>query len=227
MKIVYICLTLVSIQIPVISGQNVISNNLVGMQSSAEINDKEQAHYGIYLRLLAGIGFPETNRNWNANGESDEISVDGTGPALRLQLGASVIPNLIVYGEISGSYMREPDVVWDDIPQTPEHTNFLILDYGLGATYYILPYDFCISGSLTASQTKYGYEESGKIIYTDIGLGANLLIGKEWFLSEKIGAGFALYYHLSNLDDERYKVSVKNTVWGILAAFNFKLADFN
>lgn len=186
----------------------------------------------IYFRILGGYCKPQTTRETNISQLPGEIEVKGSGPIARFQLGYSIIPDVIIYFEIGGIYMRAPNLIIAGQEFTPQtytrlqKTNYMIIEYGLGGTYYFTSFKFFIAASFTASQNKYGYEDSGKIIYTYPGIGINGILGKEWSISTNLGIGISLFYHMSGSFDQRDQILVKNKVYGIATSFTFRVWTF-
>lgn len=61
--------------------------------------------------------------------------------------------------------------------------------------------------------------ENSRNNYNDFGLGTNLVLGKEWWISKNWGIGLAGYYHYSKIPEKEdsYGVnnSIKNNYYGV------------
>lgn len=171
-------------------------------------------HDGFFLRIHYGFG----------NGlvvEQDYLGSDrefeGLAGVLRLQVGHEIADNLILFGEYGGFVMQKPDMHWQGETVSEADAEIAIVDLGIGLTYYFMPINIYLSGSLTLSgnsiDLKGEEEEAGG------GLGVYFAVGKEWWISENWGIGVALFAYYSSTEvenkdlDETYDVS--NRVFGI------------
>ena len=155
--------------------------------SSASSGDGTHTHDGFYFRGLFGFG-PATTTFDNYLG--NELKFEGGATAMRLQFGYAVIDDLIIFLDNGVIVMGEPDVTYggNDIEQGNSQVS--VSDFGIGVSYYLMPYNIFISASLLLFYTSFeGNYIEGE---TDYGVGYQLSIGKEWWISKNWGIGVAL-----------------------------------
>nr|MBC8278674.1 hypothetical protein [FCB group bacterium] len=72
-----------------------------------------------------------------------------------------------------------------------------INDFGVGISYYIMPTNIFLSGSITMSKdrikTKNDDDQTETEATTESGLGFYLSAGKEWWVSDKWALGCAVF----------------------------------
>ncbi|MFC1573396.1 hypothetical protein ACFL6M_07340 [Candidatus Eisenbacteria bacterium] len=146
---------------------------------------------GFFLRLSAGGGSATTSND--ILGETLELS--GGAVDLNFAIGAIVSPNLAIHGTLFGWMVEDPDVKLGSETATMPNANLDLSAIGAGLTYYLMPSNFYLSGSLGIGtltiDTALG--ESS----TDPGLAVDLTVGKEWWVSDRwgLGAAAALSFH--------------------------------
>jgi hypothetical protein len=168
-------------------------------------------HDGLYIRLAAGAA--ALHASWMVG--PNHWSVTGTGFAVAMALGGSVLPNLVLYAEITRSAASDPTRKVDDLSTKLTNYDVGLAGIGPGAAYYLVPENIYFSGTIAFSrlQSRYngpsGSEGSGSDlpIFTDMGIGGTLMVGKEWWLSANWGLGVAGIFHLASMkitnDDSR------------------------
>jgi len=143
-------------------------------------------------------------------------SVTGPGFALAVALGGSVTRNLVVYAELTRSVAIDPTLTVKDV-STTKLTNYDVdlAGFGPGAAYYLVPENLYFSATIAFSKLTSSYngpsgsEGSGSalMIFTDTGIGATLMVGKEWWVSADWGLGVAGIAYLASMkvtnDDSR------------------------
>lgn len=150
------------------------------------------SHDGIFVNAAAGIGYASFE---NADGE-ETLSAPGFGMKLHGKLGYFVMQNLALHaniGYVAYSNFREtryglPIQVYHDFATVSS------VFVGAGVTYYVPSWsNIFFSGSLGAT----GYELDCRRMKGDTGLRAltfDVGIGKEWWVSERIGLGVSLAF---------------------------------
>ena len=173
-----------------------------------------QQHDGFFLRIQYGFG---KGRVVEEEYYGDDREFDGTAGVLRVQIGYEVGDNLMLFGALGGFSMQDPDVKWQGTTVNEANADLVVVDLGIGLTYYIMPYNLYFSGSLNTSATSIDVkdqpEESGS------GYGIYLSVGKEWWVSDNWGLGVALfvYYGEADVENESTKKEypVQNRFFGI------------
>lgn len=162
-------------------------------------------HGGFYLR--ATIGPTALHASWKVAKTSD-WSVAGTGFTAAVALGAAILPNLVVFAELTHSVASDPTRKINADPAT-KLTDYDVdlAGFGPGLAYYLVPVNLYFSGTLTFPKLTSSYngvsgsEASGTDLYivTNVGIGATLMVGKEWWASANWGLGVAGIVHLASM----------------------------
>lgn len=191
----------------------------VNYQDTGSIEDPKvkgaTMHDGFFLRMLGGYGavqFSETPVLSNGTGT---IKMSGPAGFFGFHLGYAITENLILLLALNGFAATElrPELNGQAATST---VAFGISNYGAGLSYYIMPINFYLSADvgtakdqITVSGTKYDSEA---------GLGVNVQIGKEWWVSDNWGLGAAIFVHYSSMKDKStssIKPDITNTVFGL------------
>ena len=153
-------------------------------------------HDGLYVRLATGPSV--LHASWKE--KTDDLSLTGIGLALAMAFGVSVTPNLVIYGEVTGSFVKDPIQNRNGVSTTLTGHDLSLAGIGPGAAYYLLPAHLYFSGTLTLSYLSRGYygvssgsEGSGGngAILTNTDIGGTFMVGKEWWVSANWGLGVA------------------------------------
>lgn len=160
-------------------------------------------HDGLYIR--GAIGPAVLHASWKEG--TYDWSVTGTGFAIAVALGGSVLPNLVIYAELTHSVASDPTRKVDDLSTTLTNYDVDLAGFGPGAEYYLVPANLYFSGTIAFSKltSRYngpsGSEGTGSdlAIFTNTGIGATLMVGKEWWVSANWGMGVAGIVHLASM----------------------------
>ena len=192
--------------------------------SFSQTKNQARQHEGFFMRFLLGVG---PGKVVIENVEGSDMEIKGTPIGARIQIGASVSENLIIFGEIGGANFSEPTVTWKGNEGTMTGKDVSINDFGAGISYYFMPSNIFLSGSLTISKDRIKTKDSeGKTTTeatTESGLGFYLSAGKEWWVSDKWALGCAVFAQISNATDKGStgEYPVKNTIFGIAFSVTF------
>lgn len=183
----------------------------------AQESPGRRRHDGFFVRILVGTSFQAAQ----SSEDGEDLSVEGPGFTLQAAIGYNIARNLILYAEVFDDVAISTKVtVGDDEGEELEDTSFGIFGAGLGLAYY-LPGNFYLSGSAALSQLHATYEEDGTTVKWDssFGFGANLLVGKEWWVSDGLAIGAALHLLLGSVPDD--EADDPWTVGALGLAFSF------
>jgi hypothetical protein len=167
---------------------------------------KEQTHDGFFLRLAPGFGHMET--------KGGDLEFDDANGFFSLMLGGAISENLILHLDVASAVMKDPSLktssfsgkIDDDV-----RASFS----GLGMTYYLMPANVYVSASVGSATTR--IESQGKTFESDSGLGVNLMVGKEWWVSDNWGLGIAGRIFYANCDGGNIAdEDVKTLAYGLL-----------
>ena len=137
---------------------------------------------GFFLRLSGGIGAASSKIDAPLFGETKLSGMTGD---INLAIGGGIANNLMLHGTIWGWAVSNPDLEIDG-NKVETNGDFGLSAFGGGVTYYIMPANVYLSGSvgtgvLTLDDSK-----------TDYGLVLDATIGKEWWVGNKWGLGVAV-----------------------------------
>ena len=183
-------------------------------------------HDGFYVR--AAIGPSVLHASWKEG--AYDWSVTGTGFAIGVALGGSVLPNLVVYAELTRSVAIAPTRKINDASTPLNNYDVDLAGFGPGATYYLVPANLYFSGTIAFSKLTSGYngpsgsEGSGTDleIFTNTGIGATLMVGKEWWVSANWGLGIAgiAYVASMKITNEDSRVTAEALSLVLSATYN-------
>jgi len=173
-----------------------------------------RAHDGFMFRGTLGFGassLSETPRGGTLNAaDTDERATTYSGASLGLSLdfGASVIDDLVLHARLGFNGLLAPSVTVDGVDQGSFDTAGVSAGFfGLGVTYYLMPLDGYVTGAIGWSGLSFSFDSLGgqraRHWSTQSGLGLQLDVGKEWWVSRSWGLGAALrgsYTGLRDLD---------------------------
>ncbi len=155
-------------------------------------------HEGFFLRLALGVGYASSTLKF----DGFNASLKGAGVASGLSIGYCVIENLALSVDFYGVTVVNP--VYRVQSQELKINNDSYVNwsgFGVGAHYYFMPINLFVGMSLGASvmrQKIWVNDEPAEEIKTDAGFMMQLLVGKEWWVSENWGIGVTGQFHLSS-----------------------------
>jgi hypothetical protein len=157
-------------------------------------------HLGIFLRLTAGGMY--------ASSGDDDIDVSGIGGDFTFALGGCVSENVALHGTIFSWSLSDPDVEIDGLGEGELNGSYGMSAYGAGMTYYFMPANVYLSGSLGVGflsiDTDIGDETS------DAGFAMDLSVAKEWWVGNSWGLGLAGVFGFHSIEEATgYEVGVR------------------
>jgi hypothetical protein len=173
-------------------------------------------HEGFMARVAFGLG----GASVDIDAEPTEVDLSGLSGAFSIDLGGSLVSNLILHGRFAGVAIADPsmEVRGDDLGRADDLTAVAFL-VGPGLTYYFMPLNVYLSlvTGLSWLDLHYIGGESG---LTDAGLGFNLDVGKEWWLTRHWGVGLGLRFWFSHTHDEIEAVRYTDQFTSLLLLFS-------
>jgi hypothetical protein len=138
---------------------------------------------GVFLRLSGGVGYASTKVNLPTLFGSDQkfsgMSGDGN-----FAIGGIIANNLALHGTLWGWGMSDPTV--ESGSESGKADGDLSMGAaGGGVTYYFMPANIYLSGSIGIGVMSSGDES------TDPGFASDITLGKEWWVGSKWGLGVA------------------------------------
>lgn len=169
---------------------------------SAQTNDKAQEdgyrqHKGFFLSMSVGPNFPSITAEIVGD---YNLMFKGTGAQFDFKIGGAIKENLILHATITSNTMTGPEITSGGSSQNT--SNNLTLGetmMGGGITYYVMPANISLSGSLGIGNFTLIDGDNDSSISTDRGFSMQLKVGKEWWISKRWGLGVAVTYGKTKL----------------------------
>ena len=158
-------------------------------------NDSKHKHDGFYLRLASGFGGTAAVEDY----DGDEFIISGESSNTTIGIGYALRENFIVNLDIFGSIMVDPELEINGKVIGEADAEVTFSNVGLGLTYYIMPSNFYLSGSFGFAICQ--VETDYTTFDTDLGYGLNIMVGKEWWVSDNWGIGIATHLLYSRIPD--------------------------
>jgi hypothetical protein len=167
-------------------------------------------HDGFFMRLSLGGG----SGSASIEGGGSKLKLSGGAADMNLAFGGMVSKNLALHGTMWGWGVQDPDA---DLTLaglgsgSTSFNGFLAMSaIGAGVTYYAMPANVYLSGSLGIGNLSGSDELDGS---TDTGFALDATVGKEWWVGDNWGLGFAGdFTYLSAPDKDLYGSSDN---WGV------------
>ena len=147
-----------------------------------------ETHDGFYFNALLGGGYDKST----VQQTTGEEEFSGIAYMFKLKIGGAPVENFIVYGVFGFYDLESPKYKQGSVSETLNGEFITYNEIGLGACYYFMPDNIYISTDLTATQMGMGNNSDSKAYNSETGWSFTLSIGKEWWVSENWGLGFAL-----------------------------------
>ena len=178
-------------------------------QQVVQDNEKRGHHKGDGLFFSASLGVSYLSINDDITGSTyDNMKMKGTGIALDIKLGAVIKENFILHGDIITSNSISLEVLIDGEPLgtiTGDNSVSMIM-FGGGGTYYFLPGAY-FSGTIGIGG--FSIKANENTTNTQKGLGINLKLGKEWWVSKNWDLGGSIGLNYINVNNEVETVTEK------------------
>jgi hypothetical protein len=185
-------------------------------------------HDGFFLRLVPGGGSsrffmtaPDDKLQQQYKGKDVLSLSDGFTAANSIQIGGAVAENLIIYGESGGVLMASPTVkAYEEELSNPGSVWVYFGGVGPGITYYFMPANVYISGTILANVAVMSVQGSAE--GSKIGLGCHFIAGKEWWAGEQWGLGVAAYFRYGTQENDDVDwLTMSGTSFGLLFSATF------
>ncbi len=191
--------------------------------SDTTAHQSERTHVGIFVRLLAGGGNYNFSESPVLANNTGTFTAEGKAGFYSVQIGYSIIQNLIVYGARSALSAEEPEYRLNGSTYGLRPKGFLnVTGFGAGASYYVPAWNLHFSADVGTAVTSLNLGSA--TVNSQQGLGVNLQIGKEWWIARNLGMGMSFYFHRSSMDDQAsgYIVpAITNTLYGLAVTFTY------
>ncbi len=162
--------------------------------------DGYHLHDGFYMRVTAGFGYMTASESYA--GATDTYS--GVGFTWAAAFGGVVAPNLIIYGELFGMTVPDPNFSVSNGGGSQNLSGVTMSSFGIGpgVAYYFMPVNAFISGTVALSKIYFTDSASDSSLGdSDWGLGLSVIGGKEWWVSHDWGLGVAGQLYFGTMSD--------------------------
>lgn len=149
----------------------------------ASIMDGAPKHDGFFLRFHTGPASLDISL------KNSPTSIGGGGGIFSFALGGAVAENLILFGEMTNILVLDPTVTLDNKDFQTRNASAGVTAIGPGLSYYFMPINIYLSGTLLFARTR--LEDEVSTASSEYGVGAKLALGKEWWVSTNWGLGLA------------------------------------
>lgn len=157
-------------------------------------NAEGPRHDGLFLRLATGLGAMNSSENIGIG----TVKASGTSGLFNFGIGGAIRENLILHFDASAASVSDPEVKLNGSTATANGDLSTTL-FGVGITNYFDP-NVYLTGSIGIAKTK--FKTNGNTSETDNGYGINLMVGKEWMVSDKWGLGLAAQFLYTSCPDD-------------------------
>ncbi|MDD9937473.1 MAG: hypothetical protein OXT09_27930 [Myxococcales bacterium] len=185
--------------------------------TSAASAQAPERHMGVQLRALAG---PAVLHAFQDAGGGQTNTITGVATAFNFVLGSMVSDNLAVNLDLVLSRAGNAD------HGVLEDTTFAAVHFGAGVTYWIMPANVFLAGSLGAARSSV----EGTPIRIDIeipdidpsrvGVGVHLSAGKLWWIARRWGLGASLSLLASTASNPDGGIDTERNVLGAAVALS-------
>jgi len=183
-------------------------------QAVVEVNkEKSQpdpgahVHDGLFMRFTAGPGlgvFSGTGHLAIADGGTTDIATNkSTQAGASFSMGSAIGENLILHGDIWLSVLSTEKLSYQP------YEGFGTVVIGVGLTYYWMPHNFYLTGSLGIASSflvmreyTVGWRDEDRTSEPIHGVGLSVTAGKEWWVSDNWAVGVAMQAEFTYAEGE-------------------------
>jgi hypothetical protein len=152
-----------------------------------ESMDGFHVHDGFFLRAQLGGGFSSLS----STTAGVKTTLGGGGLSLGAAVGGVIAHDLVLYGAIFETDTVNPDLQIGGTSMATQIGRMSLQGIGPGVAYYFERINLYLSGMIALSRF-WTYDGNGNQLDTSkIGLGLELQVGKEWWVSRDWGLGIA------------------------------------
>ncbi|MBV72362.1 MAG: hypothetical protein CMH52_13640 [Myxococcales bacterium] len=164
---------------------------------------KSHTHDGFYLRLTPGVG--------GLNISDDNTEISGGAGKFSLQLGGSLSPDWILFGEVASMMAQDPtlkvngqEIDTSDFDVTAGWTSA-----GIGATRYWQSGTYITFGArfpVLRFETKFNGQTNEA--ESDSGFSGFFAVGREWWVSENWGLGVGGEFEAGSVKEDENEINL-------------------
>jgi len=166
------------------------------LATGAMAGGNPRTHDRFFLRMAVGGGWFSNK----LNGVVADAEFSGFAGDADIAVGGMVAPNLALHGTFFGWAASNPDLKLTPGGSGPANGTATLDAFGGGLTYYFMPANAYVSGSLGFGS--FGFTpDNGPSTETGDGLAFELTTGKEWWVGNSWGLGISGAYIFSSVPE--------------------------
>jgi len=142
-----------------------------------------RTHDGFYARLQIGPTVVTARQG--------DTTYWGAGLGMGFALGATVLPNLVVFGTIFFHFADEPTIKTNGLSMTISGSSLDDDSFGAGLTYYLTPVNVYLSAAIAGTSATLYDKNDNRLTSSNTGVGFQVMAGKEWWVGREWGLGVA------------------------------------
>ena len=174
-------------------------------------------HDGFFLSMSLGPGYSSTEDK--SDQTSYAVTFSGLAVAVDIRIGGTIARDLVLSGDMMGRIVQDPKLDFSGgASGTLEKASFGQYYYGAGLTYYIMPSNIFLSGSVGVSY--FSLERDSERYRTDPGFGFFVKAGKEWWVGADWALGVAATFGYSSVNNEANSVTETLSGYSVNIHFN-------
>ena len=155
----------------------------------AQTQEGYHEHDGFYLSMNAGPAFGPITLTAN-NGPIHKLEYSGPGAIVDFKIGGTIKKTLSLSFDVISRDIVGPDVKVDSVKgSSSSDYSANDITYGLGATYYFMPINIFLSGTVGIGVFQFKDELNKIDAKSKSGLGMQVKVGKEWWVGKDWGLG--------------------------------------
>lgn len=183
-------------------------------------------HDGFMARLTAGFGSGFTRETGSDSVGELERERRGFAGSLSLDIGGSPSANLVLHGRLAEHTIASPSLTLDGRELgTARRASVTAYLLGPGATYYLMPLNAYATVAVGLSGLRFEDADRNEQ-YTRVGMGLNVDVGKEWWISADVGLGAALRFWFSHAAQRIPDIALDSSHdyfgWALLGSFTWQ-----
>lgn len=174
-----------------------------------------ETHDGLMMRFTLGFGYSGAE---SERGAPDELAVSGTSSSYSFDIGAAVAENWILHARYSDLTMYDPTVsVAIDAFGESEGVGLSSTLLAPAVTYSFMPANIYLTLALGVAWLEIDRSTTS---HSDAGFGANLDLGKEWWVSDNWGLGLTARFWFTNVNVPESFSEVAYNMFGSAVLFS-------
>lgn len=177
-----------------------------------------ETHDGFMLRLTLGLGYGVVTES---AGPAGTFKLTGASGSFSIDVGGAVTENAVIHARIADFFEFSPHVTANGRDQgDAQNVSVGGVFVGPAFTYYFMPVNLYLTGAVGMSWIRAANADENTSYTSDIGLGLNADVGKEWWVSDNWGLGVAGRFWYTHATDKEASINVKYDMTGFALLFS-------